>query len=284
MNKTKITSSIMIFLFCVILIAPISMVNLEQDKISVHENRVLENFPNMIDTQGYVHSSEIFKFETWLNDNIGFRSLSSRIAAWVDLKIFHTSPTSSVRVGRGGWYYYTLGNNLQIALGDYPLNESTLSGIAASQQGIKTALDGMGIRYLLVLTPGKPSIYPEFISHSDLSIRETPVDIVSAYLANHTDVPVVNVKPALLAEKENGNLVFYKSDTHWSPYGAYVGFQSVSDTIASLYGKQFSSFQLQKTQMSFQGDLYGMMNAKGLLKDETIETCKIVQPQAKKNR
>ena len=34
--------------------------------------------------------------------------------------------------------------------------------------------------------------------------------------------------------------------------------------------------------MPFQGDLYGMMNAKGLLKDETIETCEIVQPQAKK--
>lgn len=282
MNKTKITLSIMIFLFCVILIAPISMVNLEQNKISVYENRVLENFPSMIDTQGHVHASEIFKFETWLNDNIGFRSLSSRIAAWVDLKIFHTSPTSSVRVGRDGWYYYTPGYNLQIALGDFPLNESTLSGIATAQQGIKTALDGMGIRYLLVLTPGKPSIYPEFISRSNIPIRETPVDIISAYLANHTDVPVANVKDALLAEKEKGSQVFYKSDTHWSPYGAYVGFQSISDSITSLYGKQFTSFQIKKTQMPFQGDLYGMMNAKGLLKDETIETCEIVQPQAKK--
>lgn len=280
--KKKIMNGIFSALFLLALLAPLCALDLRPSGKSATENRSLAEFPQMIDQRGKISVHEVFSFESWFNDHIGFRSACSEAVAKAMLNVFHSSPSTQVHIGRSGWYYYTLDNNLQIPFGLFPLGERTLQNIAACQESIRTDLEEMGISYILVITPSKASIYPEYVCSRGLTVRETPIDTLTAYLRAHTGVNIVNTKPALLDAKANGEQVYHKTDTHWNTLGSYTGFLSIADTVEQVTGKSLAEFELTYQSSERSGDLYGLMHARGFMEPETVTECVISSPLATK--
>jgi alginate O-acetyltransferase complex protein AlgJ len=68
----------------------------------------------------------------------------------------------------------------------------------------------------------------------------------------------------LLAKKENKDLLYWKADTHWNQYGAYLGYQSLMAEIKKDY-PQVSILKENDFEISYQerseGDLSGKMAA-----------------------
>jgi hypothetical protein len=164
-------------------------------------------------------------FSAWLKDNVGFRAEFIKTTAWMKLYAFHSSPTSQIHMGKDGWYFYTLDQNLDIAKGEYTLTDDMLKTIAANQQKINDYYKTLGVDYFLMLTPSKVSIYPEYIK-GYYTIRETPVDILKKYLEAHTDVKVISPKQTLLDHKNKGKL-FLQQDLHWTTLGSYYAYQHI---------------------------------------------------------
>jgi hypothetical protein len=279
--KKKIVSGIFSALFLLALLLPLCTTSLKQGDLSESENRTLAKFPQFVDPSGKISRKAVFGFESWFNDHIGFRLASSEAVSRMTLNVFHSSPSKAVHVGRDGWYYYTLEENLLIPFGEFPLDEQTLQNVADSQESIRLELEKMGIPYILVLTPSKTSIYPEYISSRRLAVRETPIDTLTAYLQAHTGVTVVNTKPALLEEKANGEQVYYKTCTHWNTLGSYAGFRSISDTVEQFTGKDMPTVEVTFHSEPHDGDLRGMMNASRFTKPEKSLECTVLHPKAR---
>ena len=49
---------------------------------------------------------------------------------------------------------------------------------------------------------------------------------LARYLAEHSDLAVVDLMPTLLRAKKNDR-VFHKTDTHWNDVGAYAGYEAI---------------------------------------------------------
>jgi hypothetical protein len=254
----------LIFIFCCIMLLPIATIN-TQTHISSTENRVLADFPQMI-IEGRFNTRFGSEFISFLSDNIGFREQLNKLWSIIEVKAF-TSPSGPVHIGRNGWYYFTLNDNIDIAKGTYPLTEGTLQNLAARQQRISDWYKIRGIEYFYILTPSKASIYPEYISGGDFKVGTSPVDVAVEYLNNHSDVKVMSTKTALLEAKNNGIQVFRQTDSHFSPYGAYVATEAVADFIG-VSGFPDVSYTSNST---FRGEFNNNLGNPDLLGIETIQ-------------
>lgn len=232
MKAKKAYIIIYIVVFSLMLALPIVTINRVPGKVSVTEKRNLAVFPELFDSEGHVAEGAKEGFETWLGDNIGFRSAFMKLAASLKVKLLRQSSNDQVEIGRDGWYYYTPDNNIDIASGTYPnFDESVLEAICRQQKKIRDKLAAQGIGYVLILPSSKASIYPEYIASGDYTVRETPTDMLTDYLRQHSDIRVIHLKPALLEEKKSGKQLYFKTDTHWNEYGAYIGCSKIIEQL-----------------------------------------------------
>lgn len=259
MRKTGML--IYILLFIGIIVIPFLFANREENTISEAENRYLSNVPTA------TFGTEEYKgqLENWLNDNMAFRSDFLDIRALLLYKVFNTVSSEKVEKGKGDWLFYTLDSNLEIAKGGYPIDEDLLQEIASIQQEINDYYERMGKKYILVLTPSKVSIYPEKL-YGNYSVRETPCDILYTYLKEHTTVTVINTKEWLIDAKEEG-LLFWKTDTHWTPLGGYYAYKSILDVLNDEGILKSSPIEVKKTVASMEGGLADMIGCGNFIKE-----------------
>lgn len=225
MKNDKIRSIIAIILFAALIMVPLCKTDVLGGKISETENRRLAEFPISRSDEGEFSVSRS-AVEHWIEDNIGFRSCFVNIYSTIKSRVFKSPTTSTVLKGKDGWYFYTNDYNIEIATGEYPLSQKDLELIAEYQQQISDYYHSIGKEYILMLTPSKVSVYPEYLPMADETVKQTPVDVVTNYLQANTDVIVYNSKTDLLAAKGEGQL-FHKTDTHWNDRGSYVVYKGL---------------------------------------------------------
>lgn len=280
MKKVRKMNICFILCFIGILILPLLFVNKTSNKISEEENRYLASFPKIInENTGQLNDNLRSNLELWLNDNIGFRSFFVKLNTLIDFKILKTSPNGRVHIGKDGWYFYTLDNNLEIAKGTYPLSDELLRMIKEEQEFIQKTLADKGIEYILVLTPSKASVYPEKIGGANYLVRETPIDIVANYLKENTTIHVINTKEDLLKYKNEINL-YHKTDTHWNEEGAYVAYKSIINKINEIGVIDSSPVTVNKVPSKYKGEFAAMMGDINLLEEEQTTNTEIINPNA----
>jgi hypothetical protein len=105
---------------------------------------------------------------------------------------------------------------------------------AAGAQG---QLAARGVRFVFAVAPDKESIYPERLPPTWSPLGPTTLDRLLAELRRRTDVEIVDLRPALLAEKANDrpeveDLAYFPRGTHWTPRGAFAASQEILRRIA----------------------------------------------------
>jgi len=100
-------------------------------------------------------------------------------------------------------------------------------------------LQKKGIELLVVIIPGKPSIYPELLTSSWDSSSGVPFthsqDVLNAL--NEKGIKTVDLyKPFLEAKKEDqdSNYLYLYTDTHWTPRGAKLAASVVAEKVRSM--------------------------------------------------
>lgn len=266
------------------LIVPLLCTNFKPNATSTIENRNLANFPSLYDQSGKKNEQWITDFETWFNDNIGFRKNLFSMNSKIQYDIFNNSASSKVVVGDDGWLFLNQSYNMEIATGEYPyFDEDILEKICQQQILIQKKLAVQGIEYVLILPPSKISIYPEYLK-GNFSVTRTPADMLADYLEEHTDIKIVRIKDALLTEKEKtDNLLYFKTDTHWNAYGCYIGYKEIVDKLNEWNITDSAPTNVNFINSSEIHDLTGMMvkpNEKYF--EDNISTCEILNTTAKK--
>ncbi|MFU0831515.1 MAG: ALGX domain-containing protein [Oscillospiraceae bacterium] len=274
MSMKKMNSIFLATVFLIGIFLPIVFADKKGGGISPTENRTLAKFPEIFSTQNIRDD-----VENWINDNVGFREQLLNTNAFLNYRLFHTSPTDRVMVGKNDWFFYTWDHNIDIAKGTYPLTQEMLEKIKSTQERIQRALKQKGIEYVLVLTPSKASVYPEMIGGCNFSVRQTPIDIVTDYLKKNTTINVVNTKPALIDAKDN-QTVFFQTDTHWNEEGAFIGYKTMMQHLYQNGLIDVPPIEIEQIPSVYKGEFSSMMGNRNLLPPEEINATKIINPKA----
>ena len=227
---------------------------------------------------GKLNYSFFNQLQAWINDHIGFRSQFVWLRSEIDYQIFHRSPSERVHLGKDGWLFYTLDDNLKIATGEYSLPDETLEIIHRNMSAVQKIFNENGTDFVIVLPPSKVSIYPEYlrIYLRNGGIEKTPDDIVFDHLSRNEDLKIVCLKDTLLQQKALAD-VYFKTDTHWNEIGAYTAYQKICRDLNEwgIYCKE--NIEIVVEQEKRYGDLTHMI---GRNNEEPFQHVKLINPSA----
>jgi len=187
------------------------------------------------------------RFERYYDDHLGFRGLmirgyhlvrtaglqvspSGHLGLPPDLwSVFGVVEAPRVLLGKDGWLYFSGANNA--ILSDYrgvaPFTEDDLRAWQTALEQRSRWLADHGIAYLFVVAPDKQSIYPENMPDAVRRVSATTrLDQLLEHLATHSNVPFVDLRPALRAAKIEGP-VYEKTGSHWNGYGAFIAYREI---------------------------------------------------------
>lgn len=173
--------------------------------------------------------------ETYFNDHFGFRRQLVRWEQCWKWKFFRDAPLVNVIVGKADWLYYSDGRMVDDFSGARPFSEAELEAWSALLTGRRDWLRQRGIRYLFVVPPDKQSIYPEHLPNWLISRAQSPrrLDQFVAHMRAHGDVPILDLREALLDAKKLGR-IYLQTDTHWNDAGALAAYRRITNELASL--------------------------------------------------
>lgn len=139
-----------------------------------------------------------------------------------------------VLVGRDGFMEYTSDGNLDDYQNVYISRES-LAAIHQKLILLNLDLKSQGVILVVVVAPNKASIYPDELPDGLLKLATQSRLDVFMEMAQQPNAPIfVDVRPSL-KQAQADQYLYFKTDTHWTPYGAYFAYQAVMDSLSPAY-------------------------------------------------
>ena len=238
MNKT--ISKIFIALFLVLCLTPFVGLLLGFES-AAGANEILAPAPRFGPTM-------LNEASDYVADRFALRQQCISLWSWLNEKLLHTSAVEKVILGDAGFLYYfdTLNDYTGVSLSDEEL-ERIARRLAALQQ----ELEAEGKSFVFTIAPNKNSLYPEFMPKSIVNRHENSSAVRLEPYLKQLGVNYVNLFDLLSSE-----LLYYRTDTHWTAQGAALG----ADAILAALGRESDySSHVFAEQGVHKGDLYEML-------------------------
>ncbi len=230
-SKTNLAIAVVFSIFIVSPIVGMQFPSLDFS-YKINEKRLLEESPvfNVVDIENFPE-----QYESFFNDRFGFREAIIHLNNRIRFSLFGVSSVKKVLVGKDRWLFYT-GNEV---VDDYRgVNQISLGELEHWRRVLEAKrnwLASQGISYVFVVAPNKHSIYPEYLPNGIRQVRESsPVDQIVKYLAANSDVTFLDLRGTLIERKDEG-LLYYPTDTHWTAFGAFMGYEKIIAEVAKDY-------------------------------------------------
>lgn len=177
------------------------------------------------------------QMERHLNDQFGFRRSLVRLNNQVEWSLFGEVRARDVVVGRDNWLYEA--GYIQTLYGEDYVGSEKLQHWARQAARFQKMLHRYGKLLVIVLAPGKGSIYPEFIpAHLQQPLSDTTNYLEFSHLLRERNVNVIDFNAWFKGLKANTPHPLYpKTGIHWSVYGKYLAVDSLLHYIESKTGK-----------------------------------------------
>jgi len=242
-----------VFMFSIAILIPFFLSIMEIDKtVSTIEKRELSKLPAMPNSISDIKAFPQL-FDNYYSDHFGLRNLF--IFCYNQTKYYiGDSSSKNVTLGKDGWlflgsvkkdrntsHYDPIGDVRNVNL--YTLTE--LKKFAKNITNLNDWLEKQKIKYMFVIAPNKHTIYfeqlPDYIHKVN---KKSATDQLVEYLKTYTTVRVVDLRNALMKEK-NQHQLYMKLDTHWNHHGANIAQYEIMKEIKKIFPDQILP-QLQK--------------------------------------
>jgi hypothetical protein len=174
-------------------------------------------------------------FQRFFEDHFAMRRWLIAARTSFIFNVLHTSPSETVIAGHDRWLYYADDGGLEDYVQSEPFTTAQLEDWRLMLERTRNWLKARGIRYLFVIAPDKPMIYPEHMPGTLHRMQPTyRADQLLGYLRAYSDVETVDLRPALMAAKPSG-LLYHRFDTHWNDRGALVAYRAIADCLTRWF-------------------------------------------------
>lgn len=268
-----------IILFLLILYVPLVLSLVQEDKeVSGSEQRKLATLPRLEWSLAPLVAYPD-RFENYYSDHFGLREQLVELYNYLYFKVVKKSPLPTVTVGRDEWLYYNGEGSLEDFLGLSEYSEEQLESWWRTLADRQEWLAGLGVRYLFVVAPDKMMIYPENMpARAQRRAGRPLLARLSDYVAKDAGLSAyLDLRADLLAAKAR-HQVYYRTDTHWNPDGAYDAYLAMMERVRSWFpdAKILAEESLQRSAESRRGDICITLNLNNIAPEETVRT--VVNP------
>ena len=221
-------------------------------------------------------------FDAYYSDHFGYREVMTKTYFKLANTLGGPSSFDDVTIGKDDWLFFgsikpdrlrkhgPYGDAMNLNL----YTPAELEAFASTLLALKDWLKSKGIEYIYTIAPNKHSIYfermPDFITKVN---EESATDQLINYLRSKTDVTVVDLRPALLKEKQLRQ-VFFKYDSHWNHYGANAVQFEILNAVKGLFPDSVFPARLAEDQFEILevdgGDLVGFVNLDGVREEKPV--------------
>lgn len=274
-NMNPIYNILFIFSLIIILFIPWTFnllnINLKSANYEQRNMAVKPVFsPLLTDFKTFVND-----YESYINDNFIFRTKLVRLNNIIMYKLFKTSGTDRVIMGKNGWLFYADENVLNNYRGIDSFTKEELEHIKADLEQRKRWLEQNGIKFYVTVAPNKHTIYYDKLPNYLVKINnESRLDQLINYLNKNSDIRIIDLRPALFKAKVHEK-IYYTNDTHWNNLAGYYGYREIIDDIK----KDFPGIKpLEKERLvintqnnAYSGDLSVMLSMPDIIKDDVYD-------------
>lgn len=165
-------------------------------------------------------------------------------------------------LGKYDWLFYTGNNTVSYYKGANLLNEEEMAPYAEALRKLQSVCDERGIRLAVLYVPCKEQVYSEYMPDYTVETDYKRTQRLTDYLQTHTDTLVLYPLEELKAG-DLYHLTYFKYDTHWTYYGAFIGtnvlykalgYENVDPMDPDLPGK---SYEIRDGDLVYIGGLTG---------------------------
>jgi hypothetical protein len=214
------------------------------------------------------------EFDLYYNDNFSYRRTLIRWYNRMKVRWLKVSPMrDKLMLGKDGWIFWTGDRVLRDYDGSWQYTGEELERIKDTLVQRRDWLEKKGAAFYLIVAPNKHTIYPEYLPYNIKKFsRKSRLDNLLEYLRLNTDIKIIDVREALLREKAAERL-YYKLDTHWNHYGAFIAYRELISEVARDFPRvrplSITDFNIKK-QPRKTGELGVMLALGSELEEENI--------------
>ncbi|MDY6408195.1 MAG: DHHW family protein [Pseudomonadota bacterium] len=260
---SKITAKgidkIFVVFFFILLSVPI--LKISNEEISEKEKRVLAKYPSLI-FETKLNEKFGPEFDKWFNDHLGGRNELIKLNSKIREKLDNFNQNEHVLKGNENWLFYKGDNSLNNFQNKDIFTDEQLKKIVKYLVDIDNWAKNNKKSFYFVIVPDKNKIYGEYIT----SLKKVRPDKegrafqLEDYLIKNTPVKVIYLYRTLISNK-NKELLYYKHDTHWNDYGAYLSYLEIINAIKKDYNSLIPVKILRYDVVSYEtGDLSPLLN------------------------
>lgn len=176
------------------------------------------------------------KYEAYLNNNFGFRSLLIRLSNQQAYSFYSEAKANGVIIGKENYLYEK--NYLKAYLGTDYIGEKAVLDQVVKLKMIQDTLQKLGKDILMVFAPGKGSFFPEYMpDYCKAQKRErTNYQSYLAQMKAH-GIHYVDFNRWFIDMKPVAKYPLYaKGGIHWSKYGEFLAADSLIDVVGRMRG------------------------------------------------
>ncbi len=219
------------------------------------EVNLMETEPAPLPSVGLSRLFKIFNSlqRGYLEKTFGFRKLLVRWQNSLDIFGLHSSTLyHPVLVGEDDWLFLSQENSDLNVLNNYrgldPFTPDQLRKWVDIYVERRDWLAARNIKYMIVLAPNKHTIYSEFLpaQYNRINGQDRMDQLVNAL--KKAEINVLDLRATLLKTKKHA-LAYYRTDNHWTTYGAFAGYvkimEQLRDMLPALKNSAIGEFDIE---------------------------------------
>lgn len=224
------------------------------------ENRVLTSRPSLKEDslEQYIH-----KTDQYVSDHLPLRDVSYTSTAFINWTVLHSSVKPELTIpGKQHWMYYTGENVLDDVTQRRYFTRHELDSLERILAVRAQHFNQEGIRYIVIFVPNKHRMesryMPPIHRQTNHPSRFEQLDSILRTVSHLEYIPLTD-------ELNKTSYAYYKTDTHWSLLGGYLGTTAIARKMStplpvldSLVAERYS------------GDLTKMLGLHHLLFEYTL--------------
>ena len=145
--------------------------------------------------------------------------------------------SAQVVLGKEGWLFYKANTPEEHPIQDYTgANRYTEEDLAQIASNLKETQDYFlsewGTPLYIVSIPNKELLYCEYMPDTIFRLNTQSREAqLAEYMEGRPEISYFSLKGALTDAKTDPLPLYYKTDTHWTLFGAYVGLQEIFEQV-----------------------------------------------------